>query len=155
MSMTGLAHLCSHLQNATKAKLGITHVPMTRMNLNILMCLQREGFISSVTRGSFAGPDKTYTPTTNQNVASRRLWVELKYYDNEPVLSKMSSISKPKQRLWRGVEDLKPLAKGEWWKYVHGLKPGEAIILSTDRGYFELREAIEKKTGGQLLCRVS
>jgi small subunit ribosomal protein S8 len=154
MSLVNLAHVCSHLQNATKARLGLTSVPHTKLILSLMLGLQDQGFVSSVTRGDIAGPDTTYTPTTQENIATRRLWLGLKYYDNEPVLSKMSLVSKPTQSIWMGVEALRAIASGKDCDYVRGLQPGEAIFLGTDRGLFELREAIERQVGGQLLCRV-
>jgi small subunit ribosomal protein S8 len=32
---------------------------------------------------------------------------------------------------------------------------GECLFLSTDRGVLEVREAMERKVGGLVLCRVS
>lgn len=154
MSLVHLANVCSHLQNASKARLGLTSVPSTKQILALSLGLQDQGFISSVTRGSISGPDTTPVETTQENIASRRLWLGLKYYDNEPVLSKMSLVSKPKQRVWLGVAGLKEIAAGKEHGYVKGLQPGECLFLSTDRGVLEIREAVERQVGGQLLCRV-
>lgn len=154
MVLVNLAHICSHLQNASKAKLSTTSVPFTKLNLAILLGLQDQGFISSVTRGNHAGPDLEYMPTTQENVATRRLWLGLKYYDNEPVLSKMALVSKPTKRVWMGVQGLNNLAKGKGHGYVEPLQPGECMFLSSDKGLFEIREAVERQIGGQLLCRV-
>ncbi|RPA87377.1 ribosomal protein S8 [Ascobolus immersus RN42] len=153
MSLVNLAHVCSHLQNASLRRLGTTSIPSTKLHLNLMLALQAQGFLSSVTRGTPNGPDPEFTETNNDNIAQRRIWVGLKYLDNEPVLSEMGLISKPKQRIWMGVEDLETLAKSRDCKYVKGARPGEAIFLGTDRGIFEIREAIERRIGGQLLCR--
>ena len=153
MSLVGLAHVCSHLQNCTKQRLGLTSVPHTKLVLALMLGLQDQGFLASVTRGSTAGPDPEYTPTTQANVASRRLWLTLKYFDNQPVLSRMALVSLPSQRIWMGVAGLKELALGNDHQYVTGLQPGEVMYLSTDRGFIELREAVQRQIGGQLLCR--
>jgi len=155
MSLVLLANVCSHLQNVTKARLGATSIPVTKQILAVALVLQREGFISSVTRGDVSGPDSKYTPTTTQNIGKRRLWLGLKYYDNTPVMSKLSLISKPKQRTWLNLQELQEIADGKPAKFVKGLVPGECIILSTDQGLFELREALERRIGGQPLLRVS
>ncbi|KAF8245198.1 ribosomal protein S8 [Wilcoxina mikolae CBS 423.85] len=155
MSLVNLAHVCSHLQNATKGKLGMTSVPHTKLILSIMLGLQDQGFISSVTRGSINGPDKEFVPTTQENIATRRLWLGLKYFDNEPVLSKMSLVSKPTQRIWMGIEGLEKIVQGRSHEYVEGLQPGEALFLGTDKGVLEAREAIKRRIGGQLLCRAS
>jgi small subunit ribosomal protein S8 len=153
MSLVHLANVCSHLQNATKARLSTTSVTDTRQILSIMLGLQAQGFISSVTRGNVLRRDPVFTPTTQENISTRRLWLGLKYFDNEPVLSRMSLVSKPKQRIWMGVAGLEDLAAGRKHDYVEGLQPGEVMFLSTDKGIFELRDAIERQIGGQLLCR--
>ena len=155
MSLVHLSNFCSHLQNATRARLGQTSVPSTQQLLLISLLLQSSGLISSVTRGGIQGPDETYTPTTQANVATRRLWLGLKYYDNRPVMSKLQMVSKPTKRVYMGVPGLKDLVMGRDAEYVRGLGPGEVLLMSTDRGIMEARQAVERLMGGQLLCRVS
>lgn len=93
---------------------------------------------------------------TRDNVASRRLWLGLKYWRNEAVLGKVSMISKPKRRVNLNVEDLRLIVRGYEGKHVAGLRsPGESLYLSTDRGILEARECVEKKIGGLVLCRVA
>lgn len=154
MVLVNLAHVCSHLQNTSMARLATTSVASTKLNLAILLGLQDQGFISSVTRGNHAGPDAEYVPTTQENIATRRLWLGLKYYDNEPVLSEMGLVSKPTKRVWMGVQGLDSLTKGKAHDYVKPLQPGECMFLISDKGLFEIREAVERQIGGQLLCRV-
>lgn len=94
-------------------------------------------------------------PITQENIASRRLWLGLKYWRNEPVLGKMQMISKPKRRITIDVEGLRRVVRGEDSGYVGGLRsPGESLYLSTDRGLLEARECVEKQIGGLVLCRV-
>lgn len=93
---------------------------------------------------------------TKANVASRRLWVGLKYWNNEPVLRGMKMVSKPTRRVWMGVPELLELTKGNQKGYVKGLRGlGESMFLTTDRGIMEIRECVERKAGGMLLCRVN
>lgn len=161
MSLVNLANVCSHLQNASKARLGFTSIPSSNMILTLTLALQSSGFLSSVTRGGLNPPPldslSTYVPepVTQENIATRRLWLGLKYWNNEPVLSKMSMVSKPTKRVWMDVEGLGKLVKGRDANYVRGLtKPGECLFVSTDRGVMESRECVERKVGGMLLCRV-
>ena len=89
------------------------------------------------------------------NPALRRIWLGLKYWNNEPVLSKMQLISKPTRRIWMGVEEFNKLVRGRQAGYVKGLlSPGECVFVSTDKGIFEIRECVERTLGGMLLCRV-
>lgn len=169
MSLVNLAHVCSHMQNASKARLGFTSVPSSNLIHRLMLSLQGSGFLSYVVRAGRepptmlspsslepdAGPSAELEPVTQTNVASRRLWLGLKYWNNEPVLSRMSLLSRPTRRVWMDVDGLSQLARGNDANYVRGLRqPGECIYLTTERGVMELRECIERKTGGMLLCRV-
>lgn len=160
MSLVNLSHVCSHLQNASKARLGLTSVPSTNMILTLSLALQSSGFLSSVTRGGLNPPPldalSSYVPdpVTQENVATRRLWLGLKYWDNEPVLSKLSMVSKPTRRIWMDVEGLGKLVRGRDANSVKGLtRTGECLFVSTDRGILEARECVERKVGGMILCR--
>ncbi|KAF3922535.1 hypothetical protein ABW21_db0203057 [Orbilia brochopaga] len=154
MSLVNLAHVCSHLQNASAARLGLTSIPYTKLHLALSVGLLKAGFISSVTSGDHSRPDAEYTAPTQSTIATKRLWLGLKYYENEPVMRKVRLLSKPTQRIWLGYKDLRTIGNGRDAGYVKGLQMGECIFLSTDRGVMELREAVSKMTGGQVLCRV-
>ncbi|KAL1998719.1 hypothetical protein VTN02DRAFT_5684 [Thermoascus thermophilus] len=169
MSLSSLANVCSHINNATKARLGITSIPNTKLHLKLCLALQNSGFISTVVRGGPTPPPPHILlghpalgdeqggveEVTQSNVASRRLWLGLKYWQSEPVLSKMQLVSKPKRRITMDVAGLRRIVRGEKSGYVEGLRsPGECLFLSTDRGVMEARECVEKKVGGLVLCRV-
>lgn len=169
MSLVNLAHVCSHLQNVSKARLGLTSIPDTKLHLRLMLALQNSGFISTVVRAGPQPPPAHHLlshpssntegselePVTHENVATRRLWLGMKYWNSEPVLEKMSLISKPTRRIWMDTEGLKKLVLGQNSGYVKGLtRPGECLYVSTDRGIMEARECVERKIGGQLLVRV-
>ncbi|QSZ32464.1 hypothetical protein DSL72_002038 [Monilinia vaccinii-corymbosi] len=161
MSLVTLSHVASHLQNASKARLGLTSVPSSNMILTLMLGLQSSGFLSSVTRGGLNPPPmdelSTYVPepVTQRNISTRRLWLGLKYWNNEPVLSNMSVISKPTRRIWLDVDGLAKLVIGKNASIVEGLRnPGECIYVSTSSGIMEARECVERRVGGMLLCRV-
>ncbi|KAL1900172.1 hypothetical protein Sste5346_002482 [Sporothrix stenoceras] len=163
MGILHLINTCSHLQNASKARLGLTSIPSNKFNLNFVLALHREGFISSVTRAGPTPPDPAAVLTgthidevvTTANVASRRLWLGLKYWNNEPVMRKLKMYSKPSRIVRMPLEDLEKVARGFPVGMVKGLTLGECLFLSTDRGIIEVREALAKKIGGQVLCVVS
>ena len=136
MSLVTLAHVCSHLQNAGKARLGLTSVPLSNMILGLTLSLQQSGFLQTVTRGGPTPPPvdslATYVPepVTQSNIASRRLWLGLKYWNNEPVLSKMNVVSKPTKRIYMDSEGIAALARGKDAGFVKGLRrPGECIFV--------------------------
>jgi ribosomal protein S8 len=169
MSLVNLSHVCSHLQNVSKARLGLTSIPDSKLHLKLMLALQNSGFISTVVRAGPRPPPAHHLlsiPSSNtegfetqkvtpENIASRRLWLGMKYWNSEPVLEKMQMISKPTRRIWMDVEGLKKLVLGKTSGYVRGLtRPGECLYVSTDQGILEARECVERKIGGQLLCRV-
>ncbi|KAI8937425.1 hypothetical protein NX059_005149 [Plenodomus lindquistii] len=199
MSLVNLAHVCSHLQNASKARLGLTSIPVSKMHVNIALGLQREGFLSSVTLGGQTPPkpfllqaqhdpeqmqhmaetlaeepwyaypikekkNKPKSPLPQEQVhevhvpenpARRRLWLGLKYWQNEPVLKNMKLLSKPTRRIWVTSADLAKITRTRDASYVKGLThPGECMFVTTDRGILESRECVERQLGGMVLCRV-
>ncbi|KKK19588.1 hypothetical protein P175DRAFT_0501447 [Aspergillus ochraceoroseus IBT 24754] len=169
MSLVNLSHVCSHLNNATKARLGFTSIPNSNLHLKLCLALQNSGYISSVVRGGPTPPPihnllgnptvndevQGVEPLTQTNVASRRLWLGLKYWQSEPVLGKMTMVSKPTRRITIDVAGLRQVIRGEKSSYVEGLRsPGESLYLSTDQGILEARECVEKKLGGLVLCRI-
>jgi len=161
MGILNIANVCSHLQNASRAKLGLTSIPNYKYNLFLALALQRSGFVSSVTRGGPHPPTQeeilsgTSEPVTHDNAATRRLWLGLKYWDNKPVMSKLETISKPKRLVTLDAHQLGKVARGFHSGPVKGLTLGECLFVSTDRGVLEVREALERKVGGVVLCRVS
>jgi ribosomal protein S8 len=160
MSLVNLSHVCSHLQNASRARLGLTSIPLSNLHLSLSLQLQKAGFFSHVIRGGPEPPDLLETndtpePVTQANISSRKLWLGLKYWNNEPVLSKMTMVSKPTKRVWMNQEGLARLVKGRDYDYVKGLRDvGETLYVSTDQGILEARECVERRTGGMILCRV-
>lgn len=94
-------------------------------------------------------------PNLPRNPAARRLWLGLKYYNNQPVLSKMRMVSKPTKRIWLNKEDIGRITRGREAGYVRGLsRPGECLFVTTDAGVMESRECVDRMIGGMMLCRV-
>ncbi|PGH03038.1 hypothetical protein AJ79_07470 [Helicocarpus griseus UAMH5409] len=169
MSLNNLAHVCSKIQNASKARLAITSITNTNLHLNLAIALRDAGFISTVVLGGPKPPPQhillrtpaandehePIEPITRENVASRRLWLGLKYWQSEPVINKMSLVSKPTRRLTLNVPKLRDIVRGHTRDTVVGLRsPGECLFLTTNLGILEARECVEKMTGGMVLCRV-
>ena len=164
-SILNIAHMCSHLQNTSKARLGITSIANNKYNLHLALALHRSGFVSAVYR---AGPQpptmeqmvsQAPEPVTSANVSKMRIWLGLKYWDGKPVLSKAQIISKPSRLMTANTSELGRLTRGFPANLkggvVPGLNLGECLFVSTSRGVLEAREALARKVGGVLVCRVS
>jgi len=161
MGIQSIANTCSHLQNATRARLGLTSIPNTKYNLRLALALHRAGFISSVTRAGPHPPPPESLLTfetesvTTANVATRRLWIGLKYWNSEPVMRNVTSVSRPSRLIKAKLPELQRIMRGFPSGYLDGLNLGESMFLSTTLGVLEIREAVARKTGGLVLCRVS
>ncbi|CAO3683721.1 unnamed protein product [Umbelopsis vinacea] len=83
--MPRIYNLCARVQNGFRARLQSIAIPDTKDELGRL--------------GDHVAPDATYTPTTPANIATRRLWLTLKYKDNKPALNSLSVISKPSKKV--------------------------------------------------------
>lgn len=155
MSLVNLAHVCSHIQNVTRVNKSLTSIPFTKLHLQVAFGLYREGFISSIQRGSLTGPDAEYTPTTFDNVSTRRLWLGLKYHNTKPVISSMRLVSHPNRRVFADSTQVAELLAGKNLKAVKPPQLGEVMFLRTKHGeVLELQEAAQKQVGGEILCRV-
>lgn len=176
MSLVNLSHVCSHLQNASLARLGLTSIPLSKLHLGLALHLQKQGFLATVNLGGPSPPAKLLPPSepiaplphqakasvldevekvTQENRASRRLWLGMKYWDGEPVLKKMRMESKPTKRIWLDSHQLGHIVRGRDAQFIKGMRGvGECLFVSTDRGIMEARECVERKIGGMVLCRV-
>jgi len=101
------------------------------------------------------GQERAHDIHVPENPARRRLWLGLKYWQNEPVLKNMKLVSKPTRRIWLTSQDLAKITRTREASYVKGLThPGECMFLTTDRGILESRECVERQLGGMALFRV-
>ncbi|CRG90043.1 Dynein heavy chain 17, axonemal [Talaromyces islandicus] len=167
MSLVNLANMCSHLNNVTKARLGLASIPSTKMHLMLLLSMQNQGLIGSVVRaGKVPPPPHLLTgmpevggslvdvePVTQENIASRRLWLGLKYWQSEPVLGKITPVSKPKHRITLDVPGLRQVLTGQKSGRVDGLRPSHNTQETASASMGELspvailRHAEERKRG--------
>lgn len=158
MPLLHASNLCAHLQNVARVGRTLTSIPHNKLNLQIALGLYREGFLSGVQRGDIYGPDAVYTETTPHNVASRRLWVELKYRKNQPVLSALQLVSKPSRRVVLTSEDLRQLQLGRKVKFINPPQIGEVILIKTpgkNGDVMDLNEACRRFVGGEVILRAS
>lgn len=155
MSLVQLANFGAHLKNCTRLNISTTSVPFSRLHLQLSFLLYKEGFISSVQKGSVAGPDKTPVEVTPDNISSRKLWLGLKYRNNLPVIRDFSLILKPNRRVHFNPTEIKALASGIPVKIVKPLQPAECIFIKTDKDeILEVQEAAKKHLAGTVLCRI-
>lgn len=155
MSLVNLAHICSHIQNVTRVNKPLASIPYTKLHLKVALGLYKEGFISSIQRGSLTGPDKEFTPATFDNISTRRLWIGLKYHNTKSVISKISLVSKPNRRITLDANQIRKLLGGTSVRHIKTPQLGEAMFIRTSNDeVLEIQEAARKDVGGEVLLRV-
>ncbi|KAF5318833.1 hypothetical protein D9619_010787 [Psilocybe cf. subviscida] len=146
--------LCSKIQNAFRARHAKISLNHNRQTLGILNILLRAGFVSSVTRGTAAGPDPVRFLQAKES--ERRIWADLKYRDDQPVLNHMELISKPSKRVFMSLTDIRLICSGRRAGQVKPLGMGEVAMVKTEsreHEWLEAREALQMKLEGEVVCR--
>ena len=147
-------YLCSHIQNAFRARHQHVAVNHTTQNLAILSILLRAGFLSNVTRGTIEKPSPEDIQTAGD--AQRRIWADLKYRNDRPVLSDMELISRPSKPIFMDLSEIRRLCTGRRVQNVKPLRMGEIAIVKTkdkENEWLEAREALQLRIPGEVICR--
>jgi small subunit ribosomal protein S8 len=126
-----ISDMFAAMANASRASLDVARVGASRYKEAILRVLQQEGFI----RGFRVTREKT---------GRRVLEIQMAYGSRrERLLNGVTRVSRPGRRRYVSLEELKPL-----------LRRLETAVLSTSHGILTGRQAVERKTGGELLALV-
>jgi small subunit ribosomal protein S8 len=125
-----LGDMIARIHNAQMRNKSKVSTPASRLRLSVLDVLKNEGFI----RG--------YAQVDHSDGRSE-LEIELKYFDNEPVIREMSRVSKPGRRVYVAVRNLPRINNGL------GIS-----ILSTPKGVMADHDARDANVGGEVLCTV-
>jgi small subunit ribosomal protein S8 len=96
----------------------------------VLDVLQAEGYIRGYTTTDFGNGRSEFE-------------IELKYFDNEPVIRKIERVSKPGRRVYANVDSVPRVSNGLG-----------VSIISTPKGVMADHAARELRVGGEVLCTV-
>lgn len=132
MAMTDpIADLLTRIRNAQTAVHESLEVPHSRIKESIVKVLAEEGFVSGY-------------EIENANSVYKTISIALKYEeDREPVIRKLTRISKPGRRVYVGKNEIPQVLGGL------GIN-----ILSTSKGVMSGRTARQEGVGGEVLCEV-
>ena len=130
MSMTDpIADMLTRIRNAQTARKPSVTLPASKQKLAVAKVLEQEGYLASVTADEVDGKNT--------------LTLELKYYQDRPVIERIQRVSRPGLRIFKRADEL-PVVQG-------GL--GVAIV-STSQGVMTNVQARAKGHGGEVLCIV-
>ena len=125
-----LGDMLTRIRNAQMRGMKKTVSPASKLRQRVLDVLESEGFIRGYTRVEHANNKSD-------------LEIELKYFDGDPVISKIRRVSKPGRRVYSSVKEIEPVRNGL------GIS-----ILSTPKGVMSDAVAREQNVGGEVLCQV-
>ncbi len=128
-----IADYLTRIRNAQIARHRIVEIPLSKMKKNLTEILYDQGYIHR------------YKVIDDGKVTERRILIALKYdvVTKEPVIRKLTRISKPGLRQYTGVATLP--------RVINGL--GIAIV-STPKGVMVAKQAREMNVGGEVLCYI-
>ena len=125
-----IADLLTRIRNANSANHDSLEISASRIKLEVVKILQREGFIKSF--------------EVVKQVPQNKIKVNLKYgAKREKVITNLKRISKPGLRVYCGKEEIPRVLRGL----------GIAIV-STSQGVMTDREARKRGVGGEILAYV-
>jgi len=122
--------MLTRIRNGQKARKQTITSPASNLRENVLEVLKQEGYIRGYAREKVSeGID--------------HIKIELKYYENQPVIRSLDRVSKPGRRVYAKIKDLKPINNGLG-----------VVVLSTPKGVLSDGKARELNVGGEVLCNV-
>ena len=125
-----IGDMIARIRNAAMRKRGKVSTPASKLRQRVLDVLQDEGYIRGYALVEKPGEFPQFE-------------IELKYFDDQPVIAEISRVSKPGRRVYSSIKDLKPVKNGL------GIS-----ILSTPKGVMSDAAARDANVGGEVLLRV-
>jgi len=125
-----LGDMLTRIRNAQMRKRGKVSTPGSSLRKKVLDVLESEGYIRGYS-------------TTDYGDGRTEFEIELKYFDDQPVIRKLERVSKPGRRVYANVDAMPRVGNGL----------GVAIV-STPKGVMADHSARENNVGGEVLCTV-
>ena len=130
-----ISDMLTRIRNAALAKKSNVNIPFTKLNQQIALILEKEGFIQNF----------QISMETN-DIVIRLKYTSKKLYNaktKESCITNLRRISKPGLRIYSNHREIPRILGGT------GI-----VIISTPSGLITDREARARKLGGELLCSV-
>lgn len=125
-----IGDMITRIRNGQKARKSSVKSPASTLRENALEVLKREGYIRGYSREAV-------------RAGIENLIIELKYYENEPVITKIARVSKPGRRVYSKIKELPRVYNGL------GIS-----VLSTPKGVLSDAQARDMNVGGEVLFSV-
>ncbi len=123
-----IADFLTRIRNGYLARKAEVVVPYSKFKESLANILKDAGYITDF--------------SINQS-NHKTLTLNLRYLEKLPVLTQISRLSKPGQRLYTRSHNLKPILSGQ------GI-----VVVSTPRGLMTNSQARKAGLGGELICKI-
>ncbi len=127
--MDPISNMIIMIKNASLAGKESILVPFSKLKNAIAICLEKEGYVSSVSKKVRKGHPL--------------IEMSLVYVNKEPKVKEVQRISKPSKRVYFGMKD------------IHSIRNGSGLlVLSTPKGILSGKEARKEQVGGEALFKI-
>ena len=125
-----IGDMLTRIRNGQMRSLNNIEIPFSSFRSKILEVLKKEGYIIDF--------------KIDENKSKMKsIFVNLKYYEGQPVIKEIKRISKPGRRVYSRANSIP--------KVLNGLG---LAILSTSKGVMSDAEATKNNLGGEIICRI-
>jgi small subunit ribosomal protein S8 len=128
--MDPISDMLTRIKNAQAAKQETVIIPYSKFKMEVARALEKHFFVKNIER--------------HGKKNKKKIEISLAYDDKKnPIIREICRISKQSRRVYRKVNELKPVRQG------HGI-----AVLSTPKGVLSDKEAKEQHVGGEVICEV-
>jgi len=124
-----IADMLNRIKNAQTVSRSTVEVPFSNFKYEIAKILEKHGFIEKVEKKG--------------RKVKRAIVITLKYRDKTPAISGLKRVSKPGQRIYLDLTQIRRVKGG------YGL-----AVISTSKGLMVDKEARKQGLGGEVLCEI-
>lgn len=128
-----IADMLTRIRNASKTKKADVYIPFSKIKLEMLKILKREGYIEDIEQ----------IKPGEEGYKFGGLSVTLKYEEGSPAIESLKRISKPGRRVYADKANLPTVLNN------YGI-----AILSTSNGLMTNKQAKKFGVGGEVLCEI-
>ena len=132
-----VSDMLTRIRNASLARHSFTYIRYSKLNLEILKVLSKEGYIQDYQLEEITSSQKMI-----KTILKYKGW-----WIKKPFFSTIQRISKPGQRIFSGYKEFDK--KIDVLKYQQG-----TAIISTSSGIMSHLKATKLKKGGEILCYI-
>lgn len=127
--MDPIGDMLTQIRNATLRRKETVELPHSKMKEGLAKLLVKEGYLERARNFKESGRP------------GKMIHLDLKYENDEPVISNIKRISKPGQRLYVAAKKVPRKFRG-------------ITVVSTSQGLMTAAQARKKSLGGELVCEV-